>query len=366
MLINSKIYAMNEKPHVSYLLKALELAQKRRGFCAPNPAVGAVVVKNGKIIGEGYHWAVGYPHAEVEALKSLSESARGADLYVTLEPCCHHGRTPPCTDLIIEQGLKAVYYGFRDPNPVVSGRGEALLKAANIDCQYISIDEINAFYRSYNYWTQHHRPWITAKIALSQDHKIAGPEGKPVNITGPELQLFTHQQRYCSDAILTTINTVLADDPQLNVRINNAIFTKPIFVLDSQLRFPLKAKLYETAEKLTIFHASTADKKQREKLEALGVTCIEMPNDSQGLQCVEIFNYLGHQGFHDVWVEAGGKLFRYLYGKSLMNQAIVYLSSRVLGEKACPAVIHLEQLAKNAKIKRSFFKAQDQVFEFLL
>src|SRR3989344_2995168 len=163
-----------------YLKRALKLAEKRRGFCSPNPAVGAVVVKDGKIIGEGWHEKAGAPHAEVMALASAGSSAAGGILYVTLEPCSHTGRTPPCTDLIIKTGIKAVYYGFKDSNLTVSGQGEFYLKSAGIACEQIELPEINAFYRSYAHWLKTKKPWVTAKIALSLDEKIASVDGKPL------------------------------------------------------------------------------------------------------------------------------------------------------------------------------------------
>ena len=142
-----------------YLLKALELAESRRGYCWPNPAVGAVVVKDEQIIATGTHWAAGHPHAEVEALRRAGEEAKGATLYVTLEPCCHHGKTPPCTEAIIASKVKRVVFGFRDPNAVAS-KGKEQLIAAGIDCEWVALPEIDRFYRSYAYWIEKKRPWV--------------------------------------------------------------------------------------------------------------------------------------------------------------------------------------------------------------
>ncbi len=184
-----------------YIKKTLTLAEQRRGFCAPNPAVGAVVVKNEKIIGSGAHQQCGEPHAEVLALQAAGEAARGATLYVSLEPCCHWGRTPPCSELIIQSGISAVYYAYRDPNPAVAGQGAEKLRAAGIDCHYVAMPEADDFYASYYYWTEHHRPRVTAKIALSLDSKIAGVNGQPLTITGVPLQQYTHHGRQHSDAL---------------------------------------------------------------------------------------------------------------------------------------------------------------------
>jgi diaminohydroxyphosphoribosylaminopyrimidine deaminase/5-amino-6-(5-phosphoribosylamino)uracil reductase len=150
--------------HEIYLKQALQLAEIRRGFCAPNPSVGAVVVKNNKVISTGFHFASGAPHAEVDALNKCGDEARGATIYVTLEPCCHWGKTPPCTQLLIDRGIKTVIYGLSDPNPLVAGKGHANLEAANISCEQYTVPEISAFYASYYYWHKTGLPWVTAKI----------------------------------------------------------------------------------------------------------------------------------------------------------------------------------------------------------
>ena len=145
-----------------------------------------MIVKDDKIVGQGYHHGPGLPHAEVEAIRQAGEQARGATLYVTLEPCCHHGKTPPCTELIIKTGIKQVYYGYRDPNPIVSGKGEQQLRAAGINCEFVEVAEINEFYRSYHHWHQTKLPWLTAKLALSLDGVYATSDHKPIQLTGEQ------------------------------------------------------------------------------------------------------------------------------------------------------------------------------------
>src|SRR5579872_350780 len=157
--------AMN-KEH--FLRQALELAKIRRGFCSPNPSVGAVIVsETGDVLATGYHFAAGHAHAEVDALQKLNGKAKNAIIYITLEPCCHWGRTPPCTDAIIQAGIKQVIYGFMDPNPMVSGKSKTILAKENILCDYVEVPEITEFYASYRYWHQTKKPFVTAKIALS-------------------------------------------------------------------------------------------------------------------------------------------------------------------------------------------------------
>ncbi|ACJ20764.1 bifunctional diaminohydroxyphosphoribosylaminopyrimidine deaminase/5-amino-6-(5-phosphoribosylamino)uracil reductase RibD [Coxiella burnetii] len=322
---------------LDYLKKALSLAEIRRGFCAPNPSVGAVVVKDDKIISTGFHKRSGLPHAEVEAIKSLGDKARGAALYVTLEPCCHFGKTPPCTDLIIQSGIKAVYYGLHDPNLAVCGKGIEQLQRAGVNCFLIELPEINAFYESYRYWIKHKRPWVTAKLALSLDGKIAGNEGKPVRLTGEGLRQYTHERRKKSDALLTTINTILTDDPKLNVRLQGEEIKKPIYILDTHLRLPLNALIHQTAESIIVFHGNEADKKQQQRLMQKNIRCIEIARRSEGLDLNEVLDVIGNDGIHDLWIEAGGTCFQSFLKENLINRALIYIAPKILGSTAMPA-----------------------------
>ena len=321
--------------HKDYLLKALQLAAPQRGFCAPNPSVGAVVVKDGEVIGKGFHRGAGFAHAEVEALNEITQDvAQQCDLYITLEPCCHYGRTPPCTDLIIEKGLKAVYFGYADPNPEVAGKGAALLLAQGIACEKVDVPAINEFYRSYHYWTVSQRPWVTAKIAMSLDGKIANAGGAPCSITGKALQELTHECRCDSDAILTTINTVLHDDPQLNVRLGGGVYKKPVYVLDSKLQLPLEAQIIHASESITVFHGEKVKKGQRERLLGMGISCIQVSANKHGLLWGDILDFIGQAGCHDLWIEAGGRCFSSLLSQQELNRALIYLAPKVLGADA--------------------------------
>ncbi len=317
--------------HYIFLKQALELAQARRGFCAPNPAVGAVVVKDGTVIASGAHQASGQPHAEVIALESLPDAC-DATLYVTLEPCCHWGKTPPCTDLIIAKNIKQVFFGFKDPNPDVNGGGESQLSTAGILCQQLELPEINNFYRSYRYWLEHHRPFVTAKIALSLDGKIASKNGRPVAITGSELKQYTHICRKHSDAILTTVTTILFDDPQLNVRLGNEVIKKPLYILDSDLRLPKNATIFKTAKSITVFHKNTLTQKTNaawSQLKYYGVSF-----DEQGLNLFEVLTLIGDDGVHDCWVEAGARCFEAFLNQQLINRGLLYVAPKILGSEA--------------------------------
>jgi diaminohydroxyphosphoribosylaminopyrimidine deaminase/5-amino-6-(5-phosphoribosylamino)uracil reductase len=312
---------------IVFLQEALALARIHRGFCAPNPAVGAVIVKDNTIIATGYHRGPGSFHAEADALQKLAQGmARGATVYVTLEPCCHFGRTPPCTDVLIQAGVKRVVYGFRDSNPIVAGYGHAALIAAGVDAEQISMLEIDAFYKSYKHWHLTKKPLLTAKIALSLDGKIAGKSGEPVKITGELLREFTHQCRKESDAILTTSKTIIKDDPQLNVRYENEVIAKQVYILDSMLGLPLTAKIFTTASSVTVFHARDVSSELLECFIAKGVRCIPIDKTASGLALDQVIAFLGKEGKHDIWIEAGGSCFSAFHAEQLLQRAFIYIA----------------------------------------
>jgi len=324
----------------SVLLQILQAAESRRGFCAPNPAVGAAVVRDGRILARGRHFAAGHPHAEVEALQQLDKEAlQGASLYVTLEPCCHQGKTAACTDLIIASGIKRVVFSMMDPNPLVAGKGMKALQAAGIDCQHVPLSEITEFYRSYVFWQEHQRPFVTLKLAISADHKIAGEHGSPVTITGKNCETLTHQFRLDSDAILTTAQTIISDDPQMNVRIADKVISKPVYILDTKCRLPLNARVLKTAASVTVYHADHCEEKKIKALEEQGVHCVPVPIYDQGLNLDVVLDDIGAEGVHDLWVEAGAQCFHAFYQGQLAQCVILYRSQKILGEHAVPAFL---------------------------
>lgn len=320
----------------AFLEQALELARIRRGFCSPNPSVGAVVVKDGLCLSSGYHWAAGHPHAEVAALKALGDQARGSTVYVTLEPCCHWGRTPPCTQLLIERGVKEVVYGYKDPNPLVSGKGEAELKAEGILCRHVPLEAIDGFYESYARWVRTRRPFVTAKLAVSLDGKIAGPGDKRVTITGASIARFTGENRKRSDALLTTSKTVRTDDPLLTARTSES-YVKPLYVIDRDAALPLSARIFGTGASITLFHAEDAPAGRLSELESRGVRLIPMPFSQDGVQLDRVLDQVGKDGCHDLWVEAGGSLFTSLVSEGLLGRAYLYVGMKWLGSEARPA-----------------------------
>ncbi len=325
-----------------YLHLALCEAQARRGRCAPNPAVGAVLVREGRVLAQGTHWACGQPHAEVVAIaeaEAAGESVAGALLYVTLEPCCHQGRTPPCTELIIRKGIARVIFSEQDPNPKVSGRGARQLSQAGVVCEHQPQPEITEFYASYRHWTAHRRPRIHLKLAMSTDGKIAGPGGVPVAITGEVSRRYTHQHRLNSDALLTTVTTIIHDDPCFNVRLSDPPIKKPLYILDRECRLPLMAQVLKTASPVTIFYASAVSKAQRARLDALqslGLHCVPVADTPDGLSLDEVLCVIGNSGAQDLWVEVGARATKAFleYGVSFFH---LLVGQKVVGGMGLPA-----------------------------
>lgn len=320
--------------HKQFMLAALEQAYLGRGFCSPNPAVGAVVVHQGEIIAKSQHQGAGTAHAEQRVLQLLPENLKNLTLYVTLEPCNHWGKTPPCVSAIINSGVSTVVYAFKDPNPLVAVNDTPrILKEHGIEVIWAPMPEIDDFYRSYEYWMRTKKPWVTAKIAQSFDGKIAASDGKPATISNEACRVFTHKQRLYSDVILTTARTVLNDDPALTVRLGDKPISKPIAILDTHLSVSDKQKLLKTAEICHIFH----DKMLEAREPLANCQYHGLPLKSGQLPLNSVLESLGELGFHDVWVEAGGRLFSALHEQGLVQTTYLYLAPTILGEDAPPA-----------------------------
>lgn len=303
------------------MLRSLELAKKGQGFCSPNPAVGCVITnENQQIIAEGYHHGPGLPHAEIEALKDLHGDTPHT-LYVTLEPCCHFGKTPPCTDAIINANIKRVVYGYQDPNSIVKGNGEKILNDHQIPCEYRQTPEIDEFYKSYTHWHHTKKPFVTAKIAMSLNGIISKMSGEPIQITGDVLNRKTHEHRKTTDAILTTYKTILHDNPQLNARIGASTYNKHIYILDSQLKISEHATIFQTAKSITLFHDEKYPSKEN-------IRCRPIKANENGLNLQQVLQNIGEDGIHDLWVEAGGKCFESLMKSNLLNKAYIYIAPK--------------------------------------
>lgn len=325
-----------------YCLQALDLADQMSGRCAPNPAVGCVVVKDDKVIATGYHRGPYTEHAERMALNTLSAAqACDATVYITLEPCCHQGRTPPCTDVLIEKKIAAVIYAHDDPNPAVRGRSAKLLAQAGIVCQQLSVAEIDAFYQPYDYWWQHNKPWVSAKLAISSDNKTALAGGRPAKITGAQTNKLTHQLRKRADVILTTINTLQADDPKLNVRLDRETIAKPVYVLDKNLCFADGCQLMQSAAHIILCYHDDLQTAARAKLLSKhdNINCLALPlNECSHLDGQVLLTKLGEQGIHHVWIEAGARLFSAYVQAGMVQRGYLYVATKKLGNDAWPGI----------------------------
>lgn len=316
-----------------FMLRAIRLAVKGAGFAAPNPMVGAVIVKNGRIIGEGYHERCGQLHAERNALASLSESAEGADMFVTLEPCCHYGRTPPCTQAIIEHKLARVFIGSRDPNPLIAGKGAAILREHGIevieDFMKKECDEINPVF--FHYITTG-MPYTALKFAMTLDGKISSHTGASKWITGIRARQHVHSLRGEYSAILAGIGTVLADDPMLNCRLENA--HQPLrIVVDSGLRIPLDSKLCKSAGEFPLLIACTEDspEEKRRMLTELGAEVMTLPERNGRVDLAAMMKRLGKKGISGILVEGGGEINEALIREGLVQHVYAYIAPKLMG-----------------------------------
>jgi len=314
--------------HKRFLLAALDQAQLGRGICAPNPSVGAVAVKNNTIVAQAWHHGAGTPHAEQLLLEQIGPQSAEITLYVTLEPCNHWGKTPPCVDAIIKAGIQHVVYAYADPNPIVaSNQTPDLLKKHGIEVTHYPLHEIEQFYESYRHWILTKKPWVTAKIAQTFDGKIAGEEGKRVQLSNQICSYFTHTQRLHTDVILTTARTINQDDPLCNARVMGETTAKPLAILDTQLTLNPEAKIFKTAAHCHIYYDETLSPQTEKK----NCTYHGLPVTKNHVDLHAMICHLGCLGYHDVWVEAGGELFSALHQAGLVNRSYIYLVPRVLG-----------------------------------
>jgi len=320
-----------------YMHRALTLARRGLGRTHPNPAVGAVIVREGHIVGEGFHPKAGEPHAEIFALRQAGEAARGATMYVTLEPCVHHGRTPPCVDAIIEAGIAEVHIATLDPNPVVHGKGVEKLRAAGIRV-YVGEgeQEARALTEGFAYWIHHRRPWVVAKYAMTLDGKIATRTGHARWITGPEARRWVHELRDTIDAILVGRGTVEADDPQLTTRLPDREHVHhPLrIVLDSRGRAPLTARVFspELPGRTVLATTSAIPTERRRRLEAQGVSVWVLPADDQGrVDLSALLERLGQEGITTLLVEGGATVLGSFWDQGLIHKVHALIAPRIFG-----------------------------------
>jgi diaminohydroxyphosphoribosylaminopyrimidine deaminase/5-amino-6-(5-phosphoribosylamino)uracil reductase len=325
--------------------RALELAARGRATTHPNPRVGCVIVKDGAVAGEGFHERAGGPHAEVVALQAAGARAKGADVFVTLEPCCHHGRTPPCTDALIAAGVKRVHAALRDPNPQVAGRGFEALQRAGIECAFGPLEaEARQLNRGFVSRMTRKRPWLTLKLAMSLDGRTAMASGESRWITSAEARADAHRLRAEAGAVLTSVNTVLADDPELTVRSTSqrsALSAQPSFVrqpdrivIDTQLRSPAAAKVWSTgARRVALAVRPAADRVDALRKAGVEVALVGTTPDGR-VDLGSALAQLATLEVNEVLAECGPTLSGALLAAGLVDELVIYAAPVLLGHDA--------------------------------
>ena len=339
-----------------YMARALKLAARGRFTTHPNPNVGCVIVKDGEIVGEGFHYRAGEPHAEVHALRMAGEKAQGATAYVTLEPCSHHGRTPPCCEALIAAGVSRVVAAMQDPNPQVAGRGLYRLQQEGVDVSHgLMMNEAEALNKGFLKRMRTGFPWIQLKMGASLDGRTAMASGESQWITSPQARRDVQRLRAQSHAILTSSATVLADDPALTVRWDElnadtqALYPQenlrqPLrIVIDSQNRVTPQHRIVEQAGE-TLFARTREDERQWPE----NVRTLLVPEHNGRLDLVVLMMLLGKQQINSIWVEAGPTLAGALLEAGLVDELIVYIAPKLLGSDArglclLPGLEKLEQ-----------------------
>ena len=316
-----------------YMKRALELAELGRGKVAPNPMVGAVIVKAGKIIGEGYHKKYGDNHAEVNAFENATEDVSGATLYVTLEPCAHYGKTPPCAKRIVKEGIKKVVIGVLDPNPLVAGKGVNILKDAGIEVVVGVLEEecrkINEVFMKY---IKTSRPFVLMKYAMSLDGKISTATGKSKWISCEKSRRDVHKLRNNLSAIMVGINTVIKDNPMLNCRIEGG--NDPIrIIVDSNLRIPLDSKIVNTSNNISTIVATThkADKDKIKLLEERNVEVIVAKEKDGRVDITSLIDKLGEKKIDSILLEGGSEINFSCLQEGIVDKVRIYIAPKILG-----------------------------------
>ena len=335
----------------NYMRRAIELARNGEGWTNPNPLVGAVIVKDGKIIGEGWHHKYGELHAEREALKNCFEQGNdtaGADIFVTLEPCCHFGKQPPCTQALIEAGIKRVFVGSRDPNPLVHGKGNDFLREKGIEViEDFLRQECDALNPIFFHYITTKRPYVALKYAMTADGKIATKTGASKWITGEASRTYVHKLRNRYAAILCGIGTVLADDPMLNCRIEGG--NNPLRVIcDSKLRIPLDCKIVKTAKEIPtiVVCDDKADFAKRSYLEQAGLEVLCLPCGNAGkIDLSTIMRILGERKIDSVLIEGGGEINFSALSAGIVNKIYAFIAPKLFGGAAAKSPVAGEGIA---------------------
>ncbi len=357
--------------HEYYMAHALRLAEKGLWTTEPNPRVGCVLVKDGRIVGEGWHQRAGESHAEIHALKAAGEQARGATAYVTLEPCCHHGRTPPCTQALINAGVTQVIAAMEDPNPQVAGQGLQQLQAARIDTlSGVLQAQAEALNPGFIKRMREGRPYVRAKMAMSLDGRTAMASGESQWITGAAARQDVQTLRARSSAIVTGIGTVLTDDPSMTVRASDLplhleqpeSLRQPLRVIvDANLSMPVHAKMLSLPGKTLVFTA-TDDLDMQEDLREAGAEVVYLPSREGYVDFVAMYQQLAEREVNEVHLEAGANLAGAMLQAQLVDEVMIYMSPTLMGDKARGLfhLPHLEQLEQRLHLDITDMRAVGQ------
>ncbi|MCQ4087674.1 bifunctional diaminohydroxyphosphoribosylaminopyrimidine deaminase/5-amino-6-(5-phosphoribosylamino)uracil reductase RibD [Saccharibacillus sp. JS10] len=324
--------------HEKYMRLALENARAAKGQTAPNPLVGSVIVNQGRIVGIGAHLKPGEPHAEIHALRMAGEHAKGGTIYVTLEPCSHHGRTGPCAEAVVKAGLAKVVVAAPDPNPLVAGRGIKILRDAGIEViEGVLREESEQLNEVFNRYIVSKRPFVTVKSATTLDGKIATHTNSSRWITSAEAREDVHRLRHEHGAILVGVQTIVHDDSQLNTRLPDG--RNPLrVILDSTLRISETARVVTDGEAPTwIFTGSTFDSAKRERLEAAGVRVV--PTSGERVNLEEVLDTLGESEISSLLVEGGGQVIASFVEQGLADKLVLYMAPKLVGGKDAPTFI---------------------------
>ena len=351
---------LTEKIPEIYMRRVLELARKGRGRTSPNPMVGAVLVKNGRVVGEGYHRKAGLPHAEIEALRRAGKKAKGADLYVNLEPCCHSGKTPPCTEAILSAGVKKVIVGMRDPNPLVSGKGFRQLKKKGVQVVTGTLrKECERLNEVFIKFVQTGNPFVVLKTAISLDGKIATRTGESKWITGRKAREKVHQIRNEIDAIVAGAWTIVKDNSYLTTRLKNksTASNHPVrVILDNEFLVPLKSNVFKNADTERVIYVTGGKLpvSRRKELIRRGVDILVLKENKGKVDLRCLLRALGDRDITSVLIEGGGEVNASALSAGIVDKVLVFVAPILIGGKDAPGPLGgkgIRSLASAYKIK---------------
>ncbi len=335
-----------------FMAQAIKLARRGRFTCHPNPRVGALLVQNGVVVGEGFHQRAGQPHAEPMALSAAGSCAQGATVYVTLEPCSHHGRTPPCADALVQAGVSRVVVAMEDPNPVVAGRGVERLRQAGIEVHVGLLEsEAQRLNPGFIKRMRHGLPFVRCKLAMSLDGRTAMASGESKWITSDAARRDVHRLRALSSAVMTGVGTVIADDAALNVRLPASALegvepgnlpAPQRLVLDSSLRMPLHSKMLSLPGETRIL-CLEGEPERRTALEAAGAVVVSLPECNGRVDLCAAMRYLARQEINEILLEAGPQLAGSMLQAGLLDELVIYLAPHLMGDGA-KGLFHLPDL----------------------